>query len=266
MKERNCKHLVSSSGGNAGCAVAYVGKKLNCQVTVVVPETTPQLMRERLSNEGASVVVHGSVWAQANEFAKKIASQPNSTLIHPFDDPEIWLGHSTIIRECSEIMKEKPSAVICTVGGGGLMCGILEGLHHNGWQDVPLIAVETKGADKLNLSLAKGDVVTLQSITSIAKSLGASRICDAAWEWTKKHKIYSRVVTDSDAVQACLRFANDHRFLVEPACGAGLALVYNHQKYLDDIDLTRGLIVIVCGGNIATIELLQQWIHEYSNK
>jgi threonine dehydratase len=37
------------------------------------------------------VVVHGSVWSEANEFAKQIASQPKTTLIHPFDDPEVSL-------------------------------------------------------------------------------------------------------------------------------------------------------------------------------
>jgi threonine dehydratase len=33
------------------------------------------------------------------------------------------------MKECSDSLKKKPSAVICTVGGGGLMCGILQGLH-----------------------------------------------------------------------------------------------------------------------------------------
>jgi L-serine/L-threonine ammonia-lyase len=35
-----------------------------------------------------------------------------------------------MITECFEQLKKKPSAVICAVGGGGLMCGVLEGLHN----------------------------------------------------------------------------------------------------------------------------------------
>jgi threonine dehydratase len=31
------------------------------------------------------------MWSEANELAKKIATEPNTSLIHPFDDPEVDL-------------------------------------------------------------------------------------------------------------------------------------------------------------------------------
>ena len=49
------------SGGNAGLAAAYAGRKLQLSVTVVVPETTPQLMIEKIKEEGATVEVVGKV-------------------------------------------------------------------------------------------------------------------------------------------------------------------------------------------------------------
>lgn len=39
------------------------------------------------------------------------------------------------------------------------------------------------------------------------------------------------VCNDTDAVAACLRFAEDHRVLVEPACGAALAAVYGRSMH-----------------------------------
>ena len=36
-----------------------------------------------------------------------------------------------------------PDAVVLSVGGGGLLCGVIEGLHRNGLGRVPVIAVET---------------------------------------------------------------------------------------------------------------------------
>ena len=54
------------------------------------------------------------------------------------------------------------------------MLGILNGLKRNGWEDVPVLAMETNGADSLNTSIKAGTVVTLDSIKSIAKSLGNS--------------------------------------------------------------------------------------------
>jgi len=221
-------------------------------------------MQEKLISENANVIVHGKVWSDSNDMAIKLSKEDsNSILIHPFDDPLIWEGHSTIITEVAQQMKHKPSVVICTVGGGGLLCGIIKGLKKVGWDSVPVLAVETKGADKLYQSFQKGEIVTLSSITSIAKTLGASKICDEAWNLRNKHKIISCLVTDNDAVNSIINFANDHRVLVEPSCSAGLSILYDSdKKYLKDLDLKDGILVIVCGGNIITLPLLQQWEKE----
>ena len=58
---RGARRFVSSSGGNAGLAVAYAGRQLGVPVTVVVPETTTERARELLRLEGAEVVVVGRV-------------------------------------------------------------------------------------------------------------------------------------------------------------------------------------------------------------
>ena len=47
----------------------------------------------------------------------------------------------------------KPDVVVLSVGGSGLLSGVVEGLHRNGWIDVPVIAVETEGADSLAQSV-----------------------------------------------------------------------------------------------------------------
>ena len=62
----------------------------------------------------------------------------NSVLyINPFDQPLIWTGHSSLIDELKVDLKGViPSLIVCSVGGGGLLLGILEGLK--GWW--PLIA------------------------------------------------------------------------------------------------------------------------------
>lgn len=40
------------------CAVAYSGKKLGVKTTVVVPETTPAPMKEKILKEGTANVQH----------------------------------------------------------------------------------------------------------------------------------------------------------------------------------------------------------------
>ena len=58
--------------------------------------------------------------------------------INPFDHPLIWEGHGSVIDELkTDLNGTKPSLIICSVGGGGLLLGILNGLKRNGWNDVP---------------------------------------------------------------------------------------------------------------------------------
>lgn len=53
--------FISSSGGNAGLAVAYASQVLKIPATVIVPETTPQIMVKRLEAEKANVIVYLSL-------------------------------------------------------------------------------------------------------------------------------------------------------------------------------------------------------------
>lgn len=55
-----------------------------------------------------------------------------------------------------------------------------------------------------------------EAITSIAKSLGAKRVCKEVFELSKNHPIVPIVLEDKFAVKACRTFADDHRCLVEP--------------------------------------------------
>ncbi|MFT4538220.1 MAG: L-serine/L-threonine ammonia-lyase [Planctomycetota bacterium] len=252
---QGCRRFVSSSGGNAGYAVAYAGRELSIPVLVLVPSSTPESTRQQLMLLGAEVRVVGDVWDEADVEARRLALEDGAAYISPFDHPTLWRGHASMIDEVDE-SHGKPDLVVVSVGGGGLMCGVLEGMHRNGWADVPLAAVETVGADSLHAAIAAGAAVAIPAITSIAKSLGARRVADAAFAWTQKHAVRSVVVSDAAAVRACLEFARRHRVLVEPACGAALSLVYDGAIQLEQAEK---VLVIACGGIGVNLELLGQW-------
>ena len=251
---RGAKRFISSSGGNAGIAVAYAGRHLSVPVVVVVPETTTERAKALIGLEGAQVVVHGASWQEANALALSMVT-PDDAFLHPFDDPLLWRGHASMIDEVAH-SGVKPDAVVLSVGGGGLLCGVVEGLHRNGWADVPVVAVETEGAASFAASVQAGQRVELEAITSIASSLGAKKVCEQAFEWTQRHTIHSVVVSDKAAVAACESFITDHRLVVEPACGAALATVYGHTEALAPF---QSVLVIVCGGVTATAEQLRRW-------
>ena len=253
-RRRGAQRFISSSGGNAGIAVAYAGRHLAVPVVVVVPETTTERARALIQLEGAEVIVRGASWQEANALALSMVT-PADAFLHPFDDPLIWRGHASMIDEVAST-GVKPDVVVVSVGGGGLLCGVVEGLHRNGWADVPVVAMETEGAASFAASVRAGQRVELEAITSIASSLGAKKVCAQAFEWTQGHTIHSAVVSDKAAVAACERFIIDHRLVVEPACGAALAAVYGQAAVLEPF---ASVLVIVCGGVTATVEQLQRW-------
>lgn len=243
-------HLISSSGGNAGMAATYAGRVLGLKVTVVVPQTTPEFMRQRIMQQGAKLIVHGEAWDAAHEHALALAEADHCGLVPPFDHPEIWRGNASVIEEVAQQLPLKPAAVVVAVGGGGLMCGVLQGMHQVGWHQVPLIACETEGAASLAAAMAAGKCVTLPAIHSIAKSLGARRVAEEAFSWTQKHPVYSHLVSDEMVKSVCRRFLDDHRSLVEPACAAALSFAYEPPANW------RGkgpLLVIVCGGSVVRL-------------
>ena len=253
--EAGARRLVCASGGNAGYAAAYAGRQIGIPTTIVVPKTTPLRMQDIIRREGAKVIVHGDSWDDAHAYATALAEREHADYIHPFDDPRVWKGHASIVHEIAGA-GVKPGAVVVSVGGGGLLCGLLEGLHEVGWTDVPIVAVETEGAASFAASVKAGRLVTLDRITSVATTLGARTVTAQALDWTRRHPITAWVVTDRAAVEACLRFADEHRILVEPACGAALSAVYGRAAPLGG---HAPVVVIVCGGAGVSRALLDEW-------
>lgn len=254
-KKRGKKLFVSSSGGNAGLAVAYSGRKLEVPVKVIVPKTTPPMMRAKLELEGAEVIVHGENWNEADLLARKLCADFDGAYISPFDNPLIWQGHSSMIHEV-ERSGYKPDAVLLSVGGGGLYCGVVQGLQDVGWNNLPVITAETEGAASFYEAVRAGKPVTLDRINTIATSLGARRVAEQAFQFSQKHPTHPQIVSDSDSLKACFGLVNDHRILVEPSCGATLSLLYQKHPILKDY---KTVLAIVCGGNSVDLSLLKQW-------
>ncbi len=251
--------LFSSSGGNAGYAIAYAGNKLGAEVTVVVPETTSDEVRQAIQAEGATVQIFGRNWNDAHEEAVRLAERENGGYIHPFDHPTVWQGNASMIEEAAAQIPA-PDVILVSVGGGGLLCGVMEGLQrHPPWRDVDVVAVETEGADSLKRALAAGRLIRLEQITSIAVTLGVKQVAARALEWAQTPQVTTVTVSDLQAVTACQRFIDHHRVVVEPACGAPLSLVYENHPVLQS---AGSILVIVCGGFGATPALLSRWKRE----
>ena len=295
--EEGVNYAISASGGNAGLSVATVANKMGIKCHVVVPMTTPQIAIDKIKFQNAEVTQIGESWADSDIFARNLLNEINensngsdkATYVHPFDSPLIWEGHSSIIDELAFDFNEMrtnqshpdhshyflkkqnnhcPSAIICSVGGGGLLNGICIGLKRNKWNEhVSVIAAETIGCDSFYQSFMKGEHVTLDGITSIATTLGAKRVQENILEFTNDEE-YCKLcipvrVTDKEAVDAILKFLNHHRILVEPACSASLALLYNEQYVKEVLQPFDTIVVEVCGGSGINYQLLRKYAEKF---
>jgi L-serine/L-threonine ammonia-lyase len=264
--KEGCTQLMATSGGNAGLAAAYAAQQLGVPCDIYVPEFVPERMLRKLRAYNAKVTIIGTDFQEANEAAMEvIKNNPKIGFIHPYADPVIWKGHATMIHEIKEDLKgRKPSCIVCSVGGGGLGLGLLQGLDEAGWKDVPLLCMETEGAECFHLSVEAGKIVVLDKLRSVAKTLGARSVTPPFFHIAKKHTVITQVLPDKDAVNGCMRLADDHALLVEPSCGITMASIYSNV--LPGALERRGIrtdqgpiVLIVCGGTDISHEILQEF-------
>lgn len=125
--------------------------------TVFLPHgATPAILRF-FEREGAEVRFEGTCYPEAFKAAQlEATTNPNAygplclpnfhlrylsnvyrVLIPAYDDPVIWEGYSSMVREIARQLPDavKPDTLFCSVGGGGLAGGIMVGCKNVGWDD-----------------------------------------------------------------------------------------------------------------------------------
>ncbi|KAG1352722.1 hypothetical protein G6F62_002601 [Rhizopus arrhizus] len=257
--------LICGSGLNTVLAVAYCARQLKVKATVVVPKVIHPSLCEMVKLEGAQLIVFGENWAVADSHAKKLVKM-NCVYVPSSDHHDIWQGHSSIIYEIkTQLQENPPAAIICPVGGGGLLNGVIMGLQEMGWKEVPVIAVETHGSNAFQASVVAGKLVTLQKITTIASGLASDTISTKSLELSLMHPVVPFAVSDAMAADSVRQFAEDAKTLVEPACGAALSLCYTQiiRDILPSLGSGSDVIVLVTGGSDITLNQLDEYRKKY---
>ncbi|KAJ8455336.1 hypothetical protein ONZ51_g12504 [Trametes cubensis] len=289
-------HLIIASGGNAGLAAACAANVLKVRCTVYLPHGVNQSTIDFLRKEGAEVVIEGSYYLEALQGARKaVEAEANAIMIPAYDDPVVWEGHASMVYEIKRQLPDgtKPDAIFCSVGGGGLAGGIMDGCKAVGWDDVPLVTVETHGSNCFYQSLSLNDgpfagdvasrpvpegtrpehctehnvtVAHLATLKSKATSLGASSPSAAVVRkaLNRKGGVRSICIPDEMAMQAVLNFAEDHKTLVELACSATIAPAYKPSLFSKLVPESRSnkpatVVLVVCGGFKISLDDLEEY-------
>lgn len=179
-----------------------------------------------------------------------------------------------------------PAAIMCSVGGGGLYNGIVQGLVRHGWSSTNVIAVETEGCATLHHSINSvkqgGSRVEIPTPSTIATSLATINVTNESVVYaigTGSHsslhdglsssktlpETHSVVITDEQAAQACINFVKDHNMLIEAACGTALAPIYNGtiKQVLPNLKPDDKIVVVLCGGTSISFKILKEYAEKF---
>ncbi|CAK9440376.1 uncharacterized protein LODBEIA_P44760 [Lodderomyces beijingensis] len=268
-------HVFASSGGNAGLAAAYSAQFYKVACTVVIPTIAKPVIQAKLKSYGAKVILYGKSINEADQYLKGMISKVGDGVFpvycHPFDNPNIWNGHSSLVDELVEQVgpdqRDKLKGLVCSFGGGGLYNGLYQGMVNNNVSGNVLL-IETAQAPTLNESIKANDIITLNDVNSLATSLACSYTTRQSLQYYQDTSsgVVSQLETidDMDALRACIAYRKCCNKIVEPACGAALSVCYNrldllYKSSLSHLSQDDILVIVVCGGSCTTESDLNQF-------
>lgn len=230
--------IIAASGGNHGAAVAHVAAALGMPAEVFVPELSPEPKRARIRASGATVVVAGAQYDDAQTASERRAAETGAFMVHPYDHLHTVAGAATCGREL-DLDAGHVDRVLVAVGGGGLAAGVAA------WYagSAPVITVEPEGSACFAAARRAGHPVPVVVDSLAADSLGARQVGAAPWSVLSRAGFVADAVTVPDsAIRAAQRWLwSALRLVAEPGGAAALAA------------LVSGTVVPAAGGRTAVV-------------
>ena len=178
--EQKQRGVICSSAGNHAQGVALAAARYGIKAVVVMAENATASKIEATRAYGADVVLHGTIWDEANERAKELVREKGYTYIHPFDDLELIQGQGTVGLEIFEDWRDV-EAVIVPIGGGGLISGVTLALKACN-PNIRVIGVESSGAPGMTRSVREGALLTLDRVDCIIDGLRVKRVGEQTYK------------------------------------------------------------------------------------
>ena len=242
--DQRARGVATISAGNHAQAVAWAASAAGVSSLVVMPELASPTKVEASRGYGAEVVLHGDAKA-AFQRVFEICEERGLTFVHPFDDPEVVLGHGSCALEILDDLPEV-GTIIVPVGGGGLSSGIASATAEAA-DGIGVWGTEPEGAPAMHRSLQAGHAVHLESVDTIADGLAPPMAGELNYAILAKHCRGVVLVTDDQIVEALKLLLERTKLLVETSGAAGLAALLSGKIPLHD---DAPVVVILSGGNI----------------
>ena len=243
--DEKARGVICSSAGNHAQGVALAAKIHGIKAVVCMAANATPSKIEATRAYGAEVVLHGTIWDEANDKAKQLVAERGYTYIHPFDDMQLINGQGTVGLE---IVRDWPDVdvIVVPIGGGGLISGIsMAAKSYN--PKIRVIGVESSGAPGMKRSVDEGTVVTLDRVDCIIDGLRVKRVGELTREIVSQCVDEIVTLPDEqifDAVVWTMHYAK-----VVPE-GAAAATVGALLQRLVKAPQGANVVCVLSGGNI----------------
>jgi threonine dehydratase len=253
------KGITAVSAGNHAIAAAYAARSVGTTAKIVMIGTANPSRVAACREMGADIVMVDDVHA-AFAAAEEIQDSEGRQFVHPFEGPDVALGTGTLGLEIHEQCGDF-DAVVVTIGGGGLIGGVSNALKllRPGCE---VFGVEPRGADSMHRSFAAGSPQGIESVATIADSLGAPYALPYSFELCRRNVDHLCLVDDIEIRQAMGLLFRRMKIAVEPACAASTAALLGPLR-----DQLRGrkTVLVFCGSNIDWPTFSSQAIWDQDN-
>ena len=243
--EQKRRGVVCSSAGNHAQGVALAAALNGMHAVVVMAENATPSKIAATRGYGAEVVLHGTIWDEADEKARQLVDERGLTYIHPFDDPQLIAGQGTVGLEIYEAWPEVDFAVV-PIGGGGLISGVsmaLKGLN----PAIRVIGVESSGAPGMKRSVEAGRVVTLDRVECIIDGLRVKRVGEITRSICSRFVDAIVTLPDAQIFDAVIWLMAHAKLVTE---GAAAATVGALLQELIDAPAGSRIACVLSGGNV----------------
>jgi len=244
-EEERARGVICSSAGNHSQGVALAARQYGVRAVVVMAENATRSKIAATEGYGARVVLHGSIWDEANEKALELVEAEGLTYIHPFDDPELIAGQGTLGLE---IMDQFPETelLIVPIGGGGLISGVSMAAKSVN-PSVRIIGVESSGAPGMKRSVEAGASVVLDDVDCLVDGLRVRKVGNHTCPVVSRFVDEIVTLPDAQIFDAMLWLMTRAKVVVEGAAAAPVGALL--QGLVDAPAGTR-TVCVLSGGNL----------------
>ncbi len=244
-EQERARGVICSSAGNHSQGVALAARQYGVRAVVVMAENATPAKVAATEGYGAKVVLHGSIWDEANEKALELMESEGLTYIHPFDDPQLIAGQGTVGLE---IMEEVPDAelVIVPIGGGGLISGVSMAVKALS-PGVRVVGVESSGAPAMKRSVEAGRRITLDEVECVIDGLRVKRVGENTRSVVSRFVDEIVTLPDDRIFDAVLWLMTRTKLVTEGAAASPVAALL---EGLVDAPAGTRTVCVLSGGNL----------------